>query len=262
MTSPSARCSFVVAFVAIAILASATGPSAAADLRVFTSGAPADVQRGLARKFTDATGHRLVFTSGTLGSIQERLLGSEGADVVVLPVPAVQSLDKAGKLRAGSQVSLARVGIGVAVRQGSPPPDVSTVDAVRKTLLAARSIVHPDPQGGGFTGAHIARVIERMGIADAVKPKVTLKFAISGGMTAVANGDAEIGLFNISEILPTPGAALAGALPAELQNYIAFAGALHVDSPVPEAAAAYLRFLASARDAWAAGGFESLNGGR
>jgi molybdate transport system substrate-binding protein len=141
-------------------------------------------------------------------------------------------------------------------------PDVSTVEALRKTLLAARSIVHPDPKGGGFTGAHIDRVFERLGIADAVRPKVTLMFAISGGTAAVAKGDAEIGLFNVSEILPASGAALAGAFPAELQNHITFAGAVSVDSPAPDVAAAYLRLLAGARDAWAAGGFEMLASAR
>jgi molybdate transport system substrate-binding protein len=181
---------------------------------------------------------------------------------VVLPAPTVEALDKAGKLRAGSRINLARVGIGVAVRQGAPVPDVSTVDAVRRALLAARSIVHPDPQGGGFTGAHISRMIERMGIAEAVKPKVRLMFAVGGGVAAVASGDAELGLFNISEIVPVPGAALAGALPAELQSYITFAGALHVDSAAPDAAAAYLKTLASAREAWKVGGFEPLDTGR
>jgi molybdate transport system substrate-binding protein len=177
-----------------------------------------------------------------------------------MPSPVIEALDKGGKLRPGSKITLARVGIGVAVRQGAPLPDVSTVDAVRKTLLDARSIVHPDPKGGGFTGAHIARMIERMGIADAVKPKVKLMFAVGGGVAAVAKGDAEIGLFNISEILPDPGAALAGALPSELQNYITFAGALHADSVEPAAAAAFLTMLSGSHDAWKAGGFEPLGG--
>jgi len=154
------------------------------------------------------------------------------------------------------------VGIGVAVRQGAPLPDVSSVDAVRRALLAARSIVHPDPQGGGFTGAHISRMIEQMGIAEAVKPKVKLMFAVGGGVAAVASGEVELGLFNISEIVPVSGAALAGALPAELQSYITFAGALHVDSAAPDAAAAYLKMLASAREAWKVGGFEPLDAGR
>jgi molybdate transport system substrate-binding protein len=168
-------------------------------------------------------------------------------------------LDKAGKLRAGSRVGLARVAIGVAVRQGAALPEISTIDAFRKTLLAARSIVHPDPKGGGFTGAHIDRVFERLGIADVVRPKVKLMFAIGGGMAAVAKGDAEIGLFNVSEILPVSGAALAGAFPTELQNYITFGGAVSVDSPAPDVAAEYLRLLAGARDAWAAGGFEAIS---
>ena len=256
----SINCTLVAALAVTAGLA--VQPSAAADVRVFTSGAPADIQRGLVRAFTETTSHRPLITSGTLSAIQQRLSGSESADVVVLPVPTIEALDKAGKLRPGSRIGLARVGIGVAVRQGAPLPDVSTVDAVRRALLAARSIVHPDPQGGGFTGAHISRMIERMGIADAVKPKVKLMFAVGGGVAAVASGDAELGLFNISEILPVPGAALAGALPAELQSYITFAGALHVDSAATDAAAAYLRMLAGAREAWKAGGFEPLDAGR
>jgi molybdate transport system substrate-binding protein len=260
MTSLSIHCILVAALAATAGLA--VGPSAAADVRVFTSGAPAEIQRGLVRTFSEATGHRLVLTSATVGVLQQRLLGSESADVVVLPAPIVEALNKAGKLRGGSPISLARVGIGVAVRQGASLPDVSTVDAVRRALLAARSIVHPDPQGGGFTGAHIARMIEQMGIADAVKPKVKLMFAVGGGVAAVASGDADLGLFNISEILPVPGAALAGALPAELQSYITFAGALHIDSAAPDAAAAYLRMLAGAREAWKAGGFEPLDAAR
>jgi molybdate transport system substrate-binding protein len=259
MTSRSGICTRVVAgLISIAVLGPTAPSAAASDVRVYTSGAPTDVQKGIAQRFNEATGHRLVVTSGTLSVIRDRLLASEGADVVVLPMPTIDTLDKAGKLRAGSRIGLARVGIGVAVRQGAPVPDVSTVEALRKTLLAARSIVHPDPKGGGFTGAHIDRAFERLGIADVVKPKVTLMFAISGGTAAVAKGDAEIGLFNVSEILPASGTALAGAFPAELQNYISFAGAVSVDSPAPDAAAAYLRLLASARDAWAAGGFEVL----
>jgi molybdate transport system substrate-binding protein len=263
MASRSGICVRVVAgVVSIAVLGAAVSTAVATDVRVYTSGAPADIQQSFAQRFNQVTGHRLVVTSGTLSVIQDRLLASERADAVVLPGPTVDRLDKAGKLRAGSRTGLARVGIGVAVRQGATVPDVSTVEAFRKTLLAARSIVHPDPKGGGFTGAHIDRVIERLGIADAVRPKVTLMFAISGGMAAIAKGDAEIGLFNVSEILPVSGAVLAGAFPAELQNYIIFAGAVSADSPAPNEAAEYLRLLAGARDAWAAGGFEIVSGAR
>src|SRR5262245_18324973 len=221
------------AFVALCIT---TRPAVSDDIHVFTSGAPAEVQKELARRFSDATGHRVLFTVGTLGVIRERLAGTESPGVVVLPVPAVEALDKIGKLRAGSRRDLARVGIGVAVRAGAPRPDVSTPEAVRAMLLAARSIVHPDPQGGGFTGAHIARMFVELGIAEAVKPNVRLLFAIGGGVDAVAKGEAEIGLFNISEILPVPGVALAGPLPPTLQSYITFAGALGSTSSEPASA--------------------------
>jgi molybdate transport system substrate-binding protein len=134
------------------------------------------------------------------------------------------------------------------------------VDALRKTLLNARSIAHPDPAGGGFTGAQIARMFAQLGIAEAVKPKVVLMYAFTGGVENIAKGDAEIGLFNISEILPVKGVTLVGPLPPEVQNYITFAGALHAGSGSTDAPAAYLRSLSDpgARDTWKTSGFEML----
>jgi len=244
----------------LALLAAALTPTRAADIHVFTSGAPAEVQKVLARPFTEATGHRVLFTVSNLAAVQEKIAAGENPDVVVFPAPAIETLDKAGKLRPGTRHMLARVGIGVVVRQGARVPDVSTVEALRKTLLEARSIVHSPPEGGGFTGAHIARMFMQLGIADELKPKVTLLFAINGGVEAVAKGEAEIGLFNISEILPVPGVTLAGPFPPAVQNYITFAGALHAGSLSPEPAAAFLRSLTEpkARDPWKAGGFEPL----
>jgi molybdate transport system substrate-binding protein len=235
-------------------------PSAAADIRVYTSGAPAAVQKGIAANFTESTGHRVLFTAATLREIQSQLSGNVKPDVLVLPAAAMDTLDKAGTLRSGSKVNLARVGIGVAVREGSPLPDISTVDGLRKTLLNARSIAHPDPDGGGFAGAQIARMFTQLGIAEAVKPKVALMYAFTGGVENIAKGEAEIGLFNISEILPVKGVTLVGPLPPEVQSYITFAGALHAGSGSTEPAAAYLRSLSDpgAREAWKAGGFEAL----
>ena len=102
------------------------------------------------------------------------------------------------------------------MKEGAPLPDVSTVDALKQTLLNAKSIAHPDPKGGGFTGAHIDRMFERLGIADAVRPKVKHGYAFTGGVASIAKGDAEIGIFNISEIVPIQGVRLVGPLPAEL----------------------------------------------
>src|SRR5262249_59835257 len=120
---------------------------------------------------------------------------------------------------------------GVIVREGAPLPDISTVDAVRRMLLAARSIVHSDPAGGGLAGVALARMVAEMGIADAVKPKLTYMFAISGGAKLVANGEVEVGLYNISEVLSAKGGTLVGALPAAGQSYIVFAAAIPARSP-------------------------------
>src|SRR5262245_3821479 len=194
-------CSFITAALAgavarsvttIALAAVALTPALSADINVFTSGAPSEVQKVLARPFTEATGHRVLLTVSNLAAVQEKLASGDSPDVVVFPAPAIDTLDKAGKLRPDSRLMLARLGIGIAVRQGARLPDVSSIDAFRKTLLGARSIVHSPPEGGGFTGAHISRMFVQLGIADAVKPKVTLLFAIRGGVEAVAKGDAEI----------------------------------------------------------------------
>lgn len=249
----------VVAGLTMASVAMVT-PSVAADIQVFTSGAPSAVQKRLAPAFTQATGHNVVITAETINLILKRLEGDASPDVVVIPRPALAKFEKRGALRPGSMVDVARVGIGVAVKEGAPLPDISTADALRKTLLNAKSIGHPDPKGGGFAGVHIDRMFERLGIADAVRPKVKLGFAFAGGVASIAKGEVELGLFNISEIVPIKGVTLVGPLPADHQNYIVFSGALHVRGASPEPAAAYLRSLvqANAQQAWKAGGMEPM----
>jgi molybdate transport system substrate-binding protein len=241
----------------------AAGAAVAAEIRVFSSGAPAEVEKAVAAKFTQETGHQVTFTVATPADIQARLKSGETPDIVVLPAPIIDALEKAGALRPG-RVDLARVGIGVIVRAGAPRPDISTVDAVRKMLLDARSIVHPDPAGGGLAGVALARMIAEMGIADAVKPKLRYMFAINGGATLVANGEVEIGLFNISEVQSAKGVTLVGALPPAVQSYIVFAASVHSGSGSTEPAQALIKALAdpAAREHWKAGGLESLVGGR
>ncbi len=259
-TARSSRVLIRLVVAAIAVLWAAALPSSAAEIQVFTSGAPSAVQKRLAPVFEKATGHTVVITAATLNEIRKRLEGDAKPDVVVLPRAALMPFEKAGALRPGTLIDVARVGIGVVVREGAPVPDVSTVDALRKTLLSAKSIAHPDPKGGGFTGAYIDRMFERLGIADAVRPKVTLGYAFTGGVANIAKGAAELGLFNISEIVPIKGVTLAGPLPAELQNYLVFSAAVHARAGSPEAATAYVRSLmaAEAQGAWKAGGMESI----
>jgi molybdate transport system substrate-binding protein len=249
---------------AVALWGYGAVPSIAAEINVFTSAAPAEVEKTLAGQFTQATGDRIRFTVGTVREIQEKLSGPEKPDIVVLPTAALDVLERAAGLHPGSRTALARVGIGIVVRAGAPLPDISTEDALRATLLAARSIAHPDPQGGGFAGQQITRMFARLGIADAVKPKVNLAYAFAGGVAQVADGKAEIGLFNISEILPVDGVTLVGPLMPELQSYITFSAGLHIGVASPGPATAFLLWLSDpgARDAWKTGGFEALGGER
>jgi molybdate transport system substrate-binding protein len=239
------------------------GGAVAADIRVFSSGAPADVEKVLAAQFARESGHRVVFTVANPAIIQQKLSGGETPDIVILPAPIIGSLAKAGVLRPTSRVDLARVGMGLVVREGAPLPDISTADAVRTTLLHAHSIVIPDPAGGGQTGAALARMLAHLGIAEALKPKLTLMQAIAGGVALVANGEAELGMFNISEVLPVKGVTLAGPLPSELQSYVVFAAAIHVDSTSAAASESFIKLLSgpAAREHWKAGGLESMAGG-
>lgn len=249
-------------FCAVALLALAVSPAAAADISVFSSGAPSAVLKVLAVAFARDTGNHVEFTVGTPGDLQNRLAAGATPDLVVAPAPVIEKLEKAGTLKAGSRVDLARVGVGVVVREGTPKPDISTVDAVRTMLLAAKSIVHTSPDGSGFAGKAVGRMIEQMGIADAVKPKLTIMQAIDGGVDLVAKGKAEVGLFNISEILPVRGVALVGPLPASVQSYIVFAAALHAGSRSPGPAQAFVKLATdpSLRAQWKAGGLESMSG--
>jgi molybdate transport system substrate-binding protein len=250
------------ALYAAALLALAGSPAVAAEISVFSSGAPSAVLKVLAVAFARDTGNHVEFTVGTPGDLQNKLAAGAMPDLVVAPAPVIEKLEKAGTLKAGSRVDLARVGVGVVVREGAPTPDISSVDAVRTMLLAAKSIVHTSPEGSGFAGKAVARMIEQMGIADAVQPKLTIMQAIDGGVDLVAKGKVEVGLFNISEILPVPGVTLVGPLPANVQNYIVFAAALHSGSRSPEAAGAFVKLATdpATRAQWTAGGLESMSG--
>jgi molybdate transport system substrate-binding protein len=233
----------------------------AEEIRVFSTGAPSAAAKAIGAKFSGDTGDRLNFTVEQPAALQQRLAAGEQADVVILPAPVIAKLNSAGSLRADSTVDLARVAIGVVIRDGAKRPDISSVSAIRQLLLDARAIVYPDPRsGGGTAGRAIAHMIDRMGITKAVENKLTRKSAIGGGVVLVAEGKAEVGLFNISEIMPIKGVTLVGPLPAEVQNYIVFAAAIPENDPAPKLAAAFIKRLADpeARQAWQDAGLEPV----
>lgn len=148
-----------------------------------------------------------------------------------------------GKVAPGSAVPLGRVGIGVAVREGAPAPDIGTVAAFTQALLAARAVAYVDPASGGSSGIHLAGLFVRLGIADRIGPKAVL---VPGGLVAarLVTGEADLALHQVSEILAVPGARLVGPIPAEVQNWTVYAGAVCAGARDMEAAQALLRDLA------------------
>ena len=246
---------------AFALLLLNVTSSTAADLRVYSGGAPQETLKLLGPAFEQATGHRLDYTFAIVGAIRQRLEAGEKADVVLLPVPLIEALEKSGKVRAGSRSMLARVGIAIVVREGAPKPDVSTPKALRATLMRARAITHSDPQTP--SGRHVDTMLAQMGVEETPDRKIVPRSAIGGGAEFIAKGEVEIGLYLLSEVLTAKGVAVAGMLPEVLQNYVAYAGAVLADSPSPDAAAEFIRFVGdpSKQEQWKATGFESIGKG-
>ena len=241
--------------IVAAFAATLPDPTRAEDIRVLSSGAAAVAQREIARQGLGngpdhLSGHTITLTVGPPSAIIGRLSAGERADIVVAPAEAMDALERAGKLASDSRVAVALVGVGIAVRDGAPRPPLGTVEDLRRLLLAAPSVVHPDPdQPGSVAGKAITRMLDHLGLTAAMAPKTTLKQAIAGGIDMVARGEAAVGLFNISEILPAPGVALAGPLPNEVQTYITFEAAVLADSPIETVAHTYIRQITARRAA-------------
>jgi molybdate transport system substrate-binding protein len=242
------------------VVALATGPSARArepELTVMTSVALTSALDELKPAFEDREKVKLAITYGLIADLKKRVLAGESADVMILSKPAMEDLAKENKIVSESLVTVASTPVAVAARAGAAKPDISTVDAFKKTLLAAKSIVYADPAKGGASGVYFARVIERLGIADELKTKTIL---VPGAQAAevVAKGEAELGVGQASEIVPVAGAQLVGPLPGELASMTIFAGAIGAGSKSSAAAKAFFQFLASpeARAALKKKGFE------
>lgn len=230
-------------------------PSHGAELRVFGGGGVQQVLQTLAPRLEQATGDKVRLEFAVVGAIQQRIKAGEKADVLLLPAPLLDGLEKSGSFRSRSRAVVGQVAIGVVVREGSETPDISSVDAVRKMLLEAHSVVFPDPALTP-SGKHLMGVLARLGIADAVRPKLTLRNAIDGGTALVREGQAQVGLFLVTEILPVGGVRLVGTLPDEIQGYVAYAVAVSTDAP--ESASTLVKLLVGTdlRERWKAAGFE------
>jgi len=215
----------------------------AAEIKLLTAGAMRAVVVAVVADFEKQTGHKVAIDNDTAGGLAKRIDGGEAFDVAIITPAVIDDLTSKGKIASGTRIDLAKVGMGVAVKEGAALPDVGSVDALKRTLLAAKSIAYIDPKAGGSSGIYFDKLLDRLGIGDQIKPKAKLK---AGGYVAelVASGEAEIAIHQISEIVPVKGVTLAGPLPAEIQNTTVYAGGIGTAVRDGVAAKAFVAFLA------------------
>ena len=217
----------------------------AAELKVLSAIGMQSVLEDLGPKFERVTGHKLAISFATAGAAVKRAQGGEVADVVITTRQGIDGLVKNGKAAADNVNVLASAGISVAIRKGAPKPDISSPDALKRTLLAAKSISYVDPASGGASGIHFAKVLDRLGIANEMKSKTIFPNPKTPGEVGalVANGEAEIGVHIIVELIPVAGIDLVGPLPGDLQNTIVFSAAIMTGAKDAAAAKALVDFL-------------------
>lgn len=230
-----------LAIALLGILAGA-GSLAAAEIKVLTAGAVRGVLDALVPDFEKGTGHKVVLDNATAGVLAKRIGDGEAFDLAIITPQVIDGLLAKGKI-AGPRVDLAKVGMGVAVKEGAPAPDIATVDAFKAALIAAKSVAYIDPKAGGSSGIYFDGLIDRLGIGEIVRAKARLK---AGGHVAdlVASGEAELAVHQISEILPVKGVRLVGPLPAPIQNTTVYAAGFSASAQQPDAAKALLDYLA------------------
>jgi molybdate transport system substrate-binding protein len=218
----------------------------AVEIKVYAPGGVRSALLAAARSFEHETGHTVRYTFGTGGGVLKQVVDGAPADVTVLPSASIADLEKRGLTAQGSRVSVGSVGIGIGIKAGAPRPKIGTPDELRTSLLAATSITYADPAKGGTSGTYFATVVlPRLGIAEQLKSKTVLTGVGEDAVRRVANGDSEIVIVQASEITAVPGAELVGPLPSELQNDIPYAAVALKTSKSPDAARAFVSYLAS-----------------
>jgi molybdate transport system substrate-binding protein len=201
----------------------------------------------LAAQFERASGHRLALTFGPSLQLEKRLGENETADVAIVSAAGVEDLSARGKLVSGSVTAIAGSALGVAVPRGAPTPDISSAEAFKHALLAAKSIAVSKPVGGGQSGVHMAKVFARLGIAEQMAAKAKYGQGGPAGLVGliVERGEAEIGVQQIAELLAVPGVHFVGPLPDELQSVTPFVAAIPANAQNAEAGRQLIGFLTS-----------------
>jgi len=244
MAPDTKRSSIRIAIAALFAMAAAPTPAAtAAEVSVLSASAVKTVLSDIADAFRLETGHTVKLIFATAGEVEKRVIAGEATDVVVGTDVSTAKLASQGLLAADTRAIIARVGVGIGAREGAAKPDISSADALKRALLAAKSVTYPDPARGGASGIHFAKVIEQLGIAQPVRDKSVLGANPDFVCVAVAKGEVELCVHQISEILPVKGVTLVGPLPRDVQRVTTFAIALSAKPGAAEAGRAFVAFV-------------------
>ncbi len=216
-----------------------------AELTIYSSIGVRSAAEVLFLTFERQSGHKLAVTWGTAPMLGKRIESGESADVLILSRAGIDALVKQGKIASGSDVTLAGSGVAIAVKAGAPKPDISTPEALKRTLLEAKSIAYSEPSAGGASGVYFAKLLERMGIAEQMRPKT--KYAPAGGFSAalLLTGEAELAVQQKPELMHVAGAEIVDFLPGDLNMVTQFAAGIMVESKNAEAAKALIAMLRS-----------------
>jgi len=250
------RTGFAVATATLLFAFATQGPATAAEIKVLAAAAIDHPFEAVAHAFEHDTGNKVSVEFGSVGAIQNKLKAGAKPDIVILSTAAAAAAEKDGAALAGSRAVVGRAEIGVAVRDGTPAPDISSTDAFKKVLLAAKSVSYTDPAGGGTAAVFIAGLLDRLGIADAVKKKAVPFNTGREVIGAVLKGDAELGIGFTTEFVPVKGVAVVGALPKDIEFVNEYSAYIPATSTAAEPARAFLAYLArpASRDTFKAAG--------
>jgi len=240
MTNLLRRLAAVAAF-SLATIAAAS----AAEIKVYSTVGIKSVLEELIPKFEKSSGHKLNVTWSTAALLAKRVQSGEQADVLVLIKSNIDTLLKEGKIVPGTETLFGQSVFAVGVKTGAPKPDVSTAEALKQSLLAAKGISYSDPASGGASGVYIAKQIERMGIAEQMKGKT--KHPPSGGLsgTLLISGEADIAINSKPELLSVPGVDVVGPLPGDMAFTVVYEAAVQTGAAQAEAAKAFVNYLKS-----------------
>lgn len=233
--------------VKTALLATALALAAvaadAAELHFLVGGSMQEPFKEIGAAYTKKTGNSIDFTVDTTGALVNKLKSGAPADLILVSAPAMEGLLKENRVVAASRIDLARASIGVSVKAGAALPDISSEDAFKKAILAAKSISYVNPESGGTSGTYMDGLFKKMGIGDQVRAKTVWGYQGSQVAAAVATGKADIGITFISEMAPNKGVKVAGPLPDSIQNATNYAAAIPNGAKNAEAAREFLAMM-------------------